>query len=231
MFVVIFEVAPKPDRRDDYLAHAKTLKPELERVDGFIDNERFSSKRRPGWMLSLSTWRDEKALVRWRTHGGHRAVQKKGRTEIFRDYRIRIGEIIAEGRPPPPGHGPSQERFDETQAGAAKIMTITERPLPRETLADSDAVGIAARLGGPVGCEAPGLVEWDAFRNLYRPDHMLLLLGWRDAAAVEQIPPGTAGAATGGARQRTVRVIRDYGMHERAEAPQYYPPVADDRRN
>jgi hypothetical protein len=27
-------------------------------------------------------------------------------------------------------------------------------------------------------------------------------------------------------RQRTVRVIRDYGMFSRAEAPQYYPPIS-----
>src|SRR5438093_13312173 len=67
MFAVIFEVDPKPEQWDAYLGYAKLLRPELERVDGFVDNERFSSMRREGWLLSLSIWRDEKAVIRWRT--------------------------------------------------------------------------------------------------------------------------------------------------------------------
>src|SRR5260370_25512843 len=69
MFAVIFEVQPKPERWDDYLGLAKQLKPKLEAIDGFIDNERFESKRTKGRLLSLSTWRDEKAVIRWRSHG------------------------------------------------------------------------------------------------------------------------------------------------------------------
>ena len=45
MFAVIFEVQPKPERWNDYLDLAKQLKPKLEAIDGFIDNERFESKR------------------------------------------------------------------------------------------------------------------------------------------------------------------------------------------
>ena len=36
----------------------------LESVEGFIDNERFESKRTEGRVLSHSTWRDEKAVIR-----------------------------------------------------------------------------------------------------------------------------------------------------------------------
>src|SRR3954466_9355228 len=59
MFSVIFEVFPYEQRFDEYLALAKHLKPILETIDGFVDNERFESTRRPGWLLSHSTWRDE----------------------------------------------------------------------------------------------------------------------------------------------------------------------------
>src|ERR1700678_2303456 len=61
MFVVVFEVHPAPGKKDEYLGLAKHLRPILESIDGFIDNQRFESKRREGWVLSLSTWRDEKA--------------------------------------------------------------------------------------------------------------------------------------------------------------------------
>ena len=58
MFSVIFEVRPNDGRKDDYLELAKHLKPILESIDGFVDNERFESRLRPGWVLSHSTWRD-----------------------------------------------------------------------------------------------------------------------------------------------------------------------------
>src|SRR5947208_1461687 len=67
MFAVIFEVRPKKERWDEYLALAGQLKPKLEAIDGFVENERFASKREEGRLLSLSIWRDEKAVIRRRT--------------------------------------------------------------------------------------------------------------------------------------------------------------------
>src|ERR1700745_2970170 len=93
MFAVIFEVQPKADKFDDYLDLAQFLKPKLEAIEGFIDNERFESKRSKGRVLSLSTWADEKALIRWRTQGEHHGVQEKGRSEGFEDYLLRGREI------------------------------------------------------------------------------------------------------------------------------------------
>src|ERR1700738_3393797 len=100
MFAVIFLVRPKTEHWNDYLDLAKFLKPKLEAVDGFIDNERFESRRTQGRLLSLSTWRDENAVVRWRTQGEHHGVQEKGRFEIFEDYRLRVGEITHDTEPP-----------------------------------------------------------------------------------------------------------------------------------
>src|SRR5215470_9922268 len=99
MFAVIFEVEPKPERFDDYLALAKQLKPRLEAIDGFIDIDRLESRRTKGRLLSLSIWRDEKAVVRWRSHGEHHGAQEKGRFEIFADYRLRVGEVTADSHP------------------------------------------------------------------------------------------------------------------------------------
>jgi heme-degrading monooxygenase HmoA len=65
LFIVIFEVHPREGQRDAYLGLAKALRPELERIDGFVDVVRYQSLTRQGWILSLSSWRDEKALIRW----------------------------------------------------------------------------------------------------------------------------------------------------------------------
>ena len=40
MIAVIFEVEPKPGQLDAYLDLAATLRPELEKIDGFISVER-----------------------------------------------------------------------------------------------------------------------------------------------------------------------------------------------
>jgi heme-degrading monooxygenase HmoA len=103
MFAVIFEVRPKQEL-------AGMLRPELEKIDGFIDNERFSSKHRHGRVLSLSTWRDEKALIRWRTLGLHHHAQERGRSSIFADYHLRVGEVVADTHVTR-GHGLPQQRF------------------------------------------------------------------------------------------------------------------------
>jgi heme-degrading monooxygenase HmoA len=216
MFAVIFEVRPRKERFDEYLEIAKSLKPHIEKIDGFIDNERFGSRRREGLILSLSTWRDEKAVIRWRTLAIHHKAQEKGRLEVFADYRLRVGEIVADTEPPQ-GQSLRQQRFDETEVGAAKAVTISELPGRNGKLASADLV---RDLGLPGG---PGLVDHELFESIYNPGKLLLLVSWRDAAAAESWKPKAV--AGGAARHRRVRIIREYGMHERREAPQYYPAV------
>ena len=215
MFVVIFEVQPKKDRWDDYLALAKQLKPKLEAIDGFIDNERFRSKRTEGLLLSLSTWRDEKAVVRWRTHGEHHGVQEKGRFEVFQDYHLRVGEVTADTHPPQ-GLAVEQNRLDETEVGAGKSVTITEvKP-------NDEARDLAAALG--LDPSAQGLVDHESFESIYNAGKLLLLACWRDARAAGAWKPAAIAAAQP-LRHRHVRVIRDYGMFDRREAPQFYADV------
>jgi heme-degrading monooxygenase HmoA len=222
MFAVIFEVNPKPEQWDSYLGYAMSLRSELEQVDGFIDNERFSSMRRPGWLLSLSTWRNEKAVIRWRTFARHHEIQEKGRSEIFRDYHLRVGEINADNQVPD-GQNLSEQRFDET-AAAAKLVALAEA-VPTGLRAEPDASMIAARLGAPDPMTHPELADWDVFESIYRPGKFVLLTSWLGAAAADRWPAPTLD----GIRQRRIRVIRDYGMYDRAEAPQYYPAVPGER--
>src|SRR5262245_41810767 len=94
MIAVIFEVVPGPEGRQEYLDTAAKLRPLLERVDGFISVERFESLTQPGKILSLSFFRDEAAVERWRNLDAHRAAQAKGRARLFSDYRLRIAGVI-----------------------------------------------------------------------------------------------------------------------------------------
>ena len=219
MFMVIFEVQPHKERFDEYLEIAKTLKPHIEKIDGFIDNERYASKRTEGRILSLSTWRDEKAVVRWRTLAVHHKAQEKGRFEIFEDYRLRVGEVVSDTEPPK-GQTVREQRLDETEVGAAKVVTVSEVPAKDGKPASAD---LAADLGLHKAGN-PDLVDHELFESIYNPGKLVLLAGWKNAAAAEKWKPKTIAAA----RHRRVRVVRDYGMFERREATQYYPPVDPD---
>ena len=94
MIAVIFEVWPADGRKQEYLDIAAGLRPLLEQIDGFISVERFESLSEPGKILSLSMFRDEAAVARWRALEQHRMAQMRGRNGIFRDYRLRVAGII-----------------------------------------------------------------------------------------------------------------------------------------
>lgn len=94
MIAVIFEVWPAEGRRQTYLDLAAELRKELEGIDGFLTIERFESLTQPGKILSLSFWRDEAAVQRWRNLPSHRAAQAAGRGGVFSDYRLRVATVL-----------------------------------------------------------------------------------------------------------------------------------------
>ena len=94
MIAVIFEVWPADGHRQTYLDIAASLRPELEKIDGFLSIERFQSLSDERKLLSLSFWRDEKAVAAWRNVERHRMAQKRGREGVFRNYRLRIGHVV-----------------------------------------------------------------------------------------------------------------------------------------
>jgi heme-degrading monooxygenase HmoA len=94
MIAVIFQVLPKDGKADTYFDIAAELRPELEKIDGFVSIERFESRTTPGKFLSLSFWRDEAAVAVWRGHAEHALAQARGKQELFADYRISVAEVL-----------------------------------------------------------------------------------------------------------------------------------------
>jgi heme-degrading monooxygenase HmoA len=94
VIAVIFEVWPAESRAGEYFDLAASLRPDLEKIDGFISIERFESLATKGKYLSLSFWRDEEAVRAWRTLESHRNAQAKGRVGIFADYRLRVASVV-----------------------------------------------------------------------------------------------------------------------------------------
>ena len=94
MIAVIFEAQPQSGKKSAYLDAAASLRPLLEKMDGFISIERFESLSQPGKLLSLSYWRDEQAVRQWRNLEEHRRIQGAGRMSIFADYRLRVALVL-----------------------------------------------------------------------------------------------------------------------------------------
>ena len=94
MIAVIFEARPHTDQLQRYFDLAAELRPLLADLEGFISIERFQSLSEPGKLLSLSFWRDEDSIQRWRQLEQHRMAQAAGRTQVFEDYRLRIAHVL-----------------------------------------------------------------------------------------------------------------------------------------
>jgi heme-degrading monooxygenase HmoA len=94
MLAVIFEVWPAEGRVQEYFDLATALKSDLANIDGFISIERFQSLTTPGKLVSISFWRDEQAILKWRGIERHRSAQVKGRAGVFADYRLRVASVM-----------------------------------------------------------------------------------------------------------------------------------------
>lgn len=99
MIVVIFELWPGPGQHGRYFELAAALHEKLQAIDGFLSVERFESVNEAGKYVSLSFWRDEAAVLAWRTLPAHRDAQKQGRGHLFLDYRLRIAEVTRDYGP------------------------------------------------------------------------------------------------------------------------------------
>jgi heme-degrading monooxygenase HmoA len=85
---------PSRKKKENYLGIAAQLRPILDSMKGFISIERFQSISDPEKMLSLSFWEDEAAVSEWRNTEMHRHAQEEGRDTVFKDYRLRVANVL-----------------------------------------------------------------------------------------------------------------------------------------
>jgi hypothetical protein len=216
MFSVIFEVLPNKENWNDDLNNAKMLRPELEQEEGFVDNVRYKSLTRAGWILSLSNWRDEKSLVRSRTRRRHHMIQQKGRDQILADYHLRVGQITADNRVPA-GYALTEQRLDE-EVGEGTTVSLINATRPAEWRQTNNPYDCAEWLG--LDPWAADSTSWDIFDAVLTPGDLILLISWKNPAAAQ--PYEDVSAGNDKARVRQVRIVRDYGKYDRREAPQDY---------
>ena len=205
MIAQFFEVETRVGHRDQYLELAASLRPALDTMGGCLFIDRFQSLSRKNLLLSYQIWQDEGAMTAWRVYAKHHRIQEIGREAVFSDYRIRIAQVIHEARPNQPIWQPERRTpYNDPARRAPTYVLATE----------SKSGKLAVK------------TEWrhDAFASVYREGQFAHLF---------DVPDPQAGIAFGEKLfadptteyVRIFEVMRDYGMYERTEAPQYYPPV------
>jgi heme-degrading monooxygenase HmoA len=238
VFSVLFQVHPSAAKYDNYLQTAIALRPEVEKISGFLSNSRYRSLSQPGWVFSHNTWQDEKALIRWRTTAKHHFAQERGRQALLEDYHLRVAKIVFDNTDL---DSTELQRLDVTEVGVGKTIVLVDQPRDTawiQSMTDAhDFKSIANALafdGAPdIGISHPDLADWDVFEGL-RPEDpestdVILLSAWKTTAIADEFVKKVA--QMGDRRVRILQVIRDYGMFDRREAPQYYPDAERDGRD
>ena len=114
MLAVICEVWPTESGRSEYLSIATSLREFLKDRPGFISIERFQSIAEQNKVLSLSFWENEEAIQEWRNLFEHRIAQKKGKSELFAKYRIRVAQVVRDYTESERTHAPSDSNAQLT---------------------------------------------------------------------------------------------------------------------
>lgn len=196
MHLLLFEVTPFPERRNEYLDIAARLKPELERSGGCLHIERFRNLVEADHLLSFQLWEDEASLVAWRRNAAHRDMQLHGRDKVFEDYRLRVAEV----QPSEEHSGPVPAALADAAANGRLVMVMQS----------------ASASPHPAQCAG---LRVESFASLYRADQYLHVIQ-PDAG---QVPRVFALRAADPEQCHLAVVTRDYGMFERQEAPEPAP--------
>ena len=94
MLIVVFEFTLNDDVTDRYFELAGMMREEIQNQPGFVSIERFRHIEDDHRVVSISTWENEDAITNWRTNLKHRIAQKEGKASIFKNYRLRVAEVV-----------------------------------------------------------------------------------------------------------------------------------------
>jgi hypothetical protein len=140
------------------------------------------------------------------------------------NYHLRVGQITHDTHVSV-GQTIKEQRLDETEIGEGTTVTLIDAKRSAKLSEAAPASETAAYLG--LDRNALGLVGWDVYDAVLMPGDLILMMVWKTKADTEVFAKSVK--LPEGGRLRHVRVVRDYGLFDRREAPQYYPAVERQR--
>jgi hypothetical protein len=118
-----------------------------------------------------------------------------------------------------------EQRLDVTETGAGTAVMLLDAKRTSDWVKRAGAEAVAKSLGFEAA--ASGVVAWDVFDALLTPGDVIVVATWRDQAGADAFQHDMK--LPDDVRARQIRIIREYGMFDRREAPQYFEPVAGER--
>ena len=92
MIIAIFKFELCDNVADDFIAELNKMTERAKTMDGFLGEEPCRSLINENKFVSISYWRDKKALIAWRNDSEHRKTQKLGKDKFLKWYEIQILE-------------------------------------------------------------------------------------------------------------------------------------------
>jgi heme-degrading monooxygenase HmoA len=191
-YAAFFDVLPKSGFGETYFRMAADLKPIVEKNPGFISVERFQNFSEPDWYLSFSQWTDERVLAAWRCQKDHHQAQVCGRDLILEDYRLRVGALTIE----------SNIAYAD---GKSLIFSAIGSFDNIQSVSENHRTMFAKRTR--------------FFKGVINPDRGFMLADFESGIPLDEM---RAIFTNGRIEVSVFEVKRDYGMFNRAQAPEVF---------
>ena len=79
------------DDPEDYSETAARMVELAAGIDGYLGHE--SARDCDGFGITVSYWRDEGSITRWRQHAEHLAAQEAGKRKWYAHYELRVARV------------------------------------------------------------------------------------------------------------------------------------------
>ena len=192
MYALFFEVRPKPGHLPHYFEHVERLRPALALHTGLLFLDRYRSLSDETVLLSHQHWRDEAAILGWRRDSLHLQSQQAGRYQHFADYRIRVASLVCQWVDGQFSEA-AQDQLEAPDQGGFVIAAYSQ--------------------------SADGQVPTNAGFESVNHQGQYISLQELPSRSMAQASVRTSSKLPGMQSARAFRVVRDYGMLEREEAP------------
>lgn len=91
-YAVIFSIVRAKIDEAEYGVMGERMAELAMQQDGFLGFE-YAPETPEGFSLSVSYWRDEECIRRWKQHGEHLIAQQLGREKWYPQFMIRVAKV------------------------------------------------------------------------------------------------------------------------------------------
>ena len=92
-FAVIFSSRTSGDQ-EGYSESSKRMEELVLNQEGYLGME--SARGEDGRGITVSYWKDEESISRWKNNFEHREIQRLGREKWYSEYSLRVCKVVRE---------------------------------------------------------------------------------------------------------------------------------------